>query len=63
MDSMPPMSSGAKGSGKTLVNRAARQEPVNLDGSAMLDVGWVKQSFDTVMSEEWKTAGKEEVCA
>jgi hypothetical protein len=27
----------------------------------MLDVGWVKQSFDTVMSEEWKKSGKEEV--
>ena len=28
---------------------------------AMLDVGWVKKSFDTVMSDEWKNAAKEEV--
>lgn len=32
------------------------------DHSAMLDVGWVKKSFDTVMSDEWKNAAKEEVC-
>lgn len=27
----------------------------------MLDVGWVKKSFDTVMSDEWKNSAKEEV--
>ena len=46
---------------KKVVNRQARADPVNLDGGAMLDVGWVKKSFDTVMSEEWKKSGKEEV--
>lgn len=58
---MPAMEADIKGSGKRVVNKQARADPVNLDGGAMLDVGWVKQSFDTVFSDDWKQSGVEEV--
>jgi len=47
--------------GPKVVNRQKRADPVNLDGGAMLDVGWVKKSVDTVFSDEWKNAAKDEV--
>jgi len=41
------------GKAKQAAKRGQRAEPVNLDAGAMFDAGWLKQSVDTVLSDEW----------
>jgi len=30
-----------------------RQAPINIDGEAVFDVGWIKKAADVVLSDEW----------
>jgi hypothetical protein len=39
-----------------------RAEPVNMDAGAVFDKDWLKNSFDTIASDEWRKSGKETVC-
>lgn len=38
-----------------------RAEPVNMDAGAVFDKDWLKNSFDTIASDEWRKSGKETV--
>lgn len=38
-----------------------RAEPVNMDAGAVFDKDWLKNSFETIVSEEWRKSGKETV--
>jgi len=40
------------------VSGRKRADPVNVDGGAAFDVGWIKKAADTVLSEEWAKAEK-----
>jgi len=39
--------------------KGQRAAPVNLDAGAAFDIGWVKQSVDTVLSDDWVDGGKD----
>lgn len=59
---MSPFAGGVEvedGVARQAARRGQRAEPVNLDAGAMFDAGWLKQSVDTVLSDDWVKGSKE----